>query len=285
MMRFSWVRLFTGILLTVFLLCAASALAETGRFSVVEGTPGTYGLEGPQSLLDRDIATKWCVKLNGDCYVIISAAQPVRINGYILYKGNDEVIYPDRSPHRWKLYGAVSDSAPKAKDKIWEMIDDHTDKQDHTMIENTNYNGYAFVFNSEIPEYNYFMLVFQDSFGSAYMQLSEVQFICENTLEIQLSSTANPEKAIVALGDLIYKKSSYELIPSEDVFSDRILLGGGLTPIKVPDIRTVRLRLKEGKEWPTASSVSVSISSAYDIDETRVGQLKYSQCVISVRDP
>lgn len=284
MMRFSWARLVAGILLTVFLLCTASALAETGLFSVVEGTPGTYGLEEPQSLLDNNIATKWCVKMNGECYVIIGVTHPVRINGYVLYKGNDEVIYPDRSPRRWMLYGTLSDSVPKMKDKVWEVIDDHTDKQDHTMIENTNYNSYAFVFNREIPEYNYYMLVVQDTFGSAYMQLSELQFICDNTLEIQLAATANPERAIVAMGDLIYRKAAYELIPTEDVFSDKILLGGGLTPIKVPDIRTIRLKLKDGKEWPAASSVSVSITSAYDIDETRVGQLKYSQCVISARE-
>lgn len=284
MKRFTWFRGVAGILLTFILLFSACALAETGLFTIEKGTQGTYGLEGPQAVLDNDISTKWCVKMAGSCYVIISAAEPVQINGYVLYKGNDEVIYPDRSPHRWKLYGAVSDSAPKREDKIWEVIDDHTDQQEHALIENTNYNSYAFVFNREIPEYNYFMLVVEETYGSAYMQLSELKFICDRTLEIQLAATANPERAIVAMGDLIYKRAAYELIHTEDVFSDRILLGGSLTPIKVPDIRTIRLRLKEGKEWPDTSSVSISIASAYDIDETRVGQLKYSQCVISAMD-
>lgn len=265
------------------LFCAAPAMAENASLTFIEGTPSAVPVEGPQFLLDDDIATKWCVRMRGECYVIFKAQQAVSIDGYVLVKANDDVVNRDRSPRQWTLYGANGETAPKRKDKAWEVIDSHDDPQDRTMSENADWNSYAFVRNGEIPAYEYYMLVVSSTMGDPYLQLSELQLITGRTLEAHMVVTDNPEKAIAAMGELVYNEAVLELIPSADIPSRTVVLGGGLTPIRVSDSRVIRFRLKDGMEWPEVSSISISITSAYDINEARVGQLKYSQFIVSGR--
>lgn len=270
------------ILFSVFMTHAFSETDKNNTYEFIEGSPGTYSIEGPQFLLDGNVATKWCRKMNGECYVVFKTNKPISINGYILTKADDEEKYPARSPLQWSFYGANSSSAPKRNSKSWELIDKHN-AQDKSMSDSVSWNSYAFIHDENLPRYEYYMLVIDKTLGDQYLQLSELRLICNNTLEVPLVVSANPNKAIVALGTLQYDDSCFELVPSEDIYSDTIVFGGSLTPIQRSEERIVQLKLKRGKEWPTDSSVFVKITSAYDIHETEVSKLMYSQLYISTK--
>lgn len=260
---------------------ALSESDEESFYTFIDGSKGVYMVEGPQFLIDGDLTTKWCRKMDGECYVIFKTKIPVSINGYMLIKANDEDINPDRSPLQWTLYGANSASTPKRNDnQLWKIIDKHDAQSGRSMSESVNWNSYAFVTNESIPAYKYFMLVINRNLGGQYMQLSELKLICDNTLEVSIVATENPKNAIVAMGKLQYDDTVFELITSDDIYSDTIILGGSLSPIKKADEKIVRLKLKDEENWPQSSSVSITITSAYDIHEKKVSKLKYSQLYI-----
>ncbi len=260
---------------------ALSESDEESFYTFIDGSKGVYMMEGPQFLIDGDLTTKWCRKMDGECYVIFKTEIPVSINGYMLIKANDEDINPDRSPLYWTLYGANSSVTPKRTDSmLWKVIDKHDVMSKRSMSENENWNSYAFVTDESMPIYEYYMFVIHKNLGNQYVQLSELRLIYDNTLEVPLVVAENPQKAIVAMGELQYDDNAFDLITSENIFSKNIVFGGSLSAIKKADERTVRLKLKDGERWPELSSVSIKITSAYDIDETKVNRLKYSKLYI-----
>ena len=91
------------------------------------------------------------------------------------------------------------------------------------MSDSVSWNSYAFIHDENLPRYEYYMLVIDKTLGDQYLQLSELRLICNNTLEVPLVVSANPNKAIVALGTLQYDDSCFELVPSEDIYSDNIV--------------------------------------------------------------
>ncbi len=272
------------LVMTVFMaLLFGTALCENETpYTLIDGTRGNNTIEGPQGLLYGDVATKWCVKMSSECYIIFKTQEPVSIDGYILVKANDDASNVNRSPYQWELWGMNSSTVPKKNDKGWEKIDDHTDKEDKTMSINANWDSYAFILSQSAPQYEYYMLKIRNSLGDPYMQLSELKLITDRTIEYEIVATDNPEQAIVAKGELVYNNELFELVHSEDVFSDTIVLGGGLTPIKVSSSRKIRLKMKERIQTEPAG-IYVDHLSAYDIGESKVDKLQFSRLRVVFR--
>lgn len=262
-------------------LILASASAETYTF--IEGSNGTKDVEGPQCLVDGNVSTKWCRKMNGECYIIFKAQKPISINGYMLIKANDDEKFPARTPLQWTFYGANAKSAPKKTDKkAWQVIDKHDPQRDASMGDSGNWNSYAFIQKETVPEYEYFMLVINSTLGDKYMQLSELRLISGNAVDVPIIVKENAEKAVVAMGELQYDDAVFSKPSSGGVASNKLILSGKLlNPIKKADEVTIRLKLKKGEEWPKSTNVSVKILSAYDINEASVKKPKYAQLYIN----
>ncbi|MBK1884093.1 discoidin domain-containing protein, partial [Luteolibacter pohnpeiensis] len=79
--------------------------------TVDNGGAETPEAEGPDNLVDGDVATKWYQAESGP--LVFTFPTPVTIDGYRFYTANDAV---DRDPQRWTLEGS-SDG------ETWEVID------------------------------------------------------------------------------------------------------------------------------------------------------------------
>ena len=97
---------FLSMLLAVCLLVGllpTAALAEGGTspaFTATDGTDGVSG-EGYEKLFDSNSATKWCVTdfdSDDGAYVIFKASEAMKVTGYSITTGNDNVANPGRNP-------------------------------------------------------------------------------------------------------------------------------------------------------------------------------------------
>ena len=251
------------------LLILSCSMAETYQ----NGTAGTNTLEGPKNLFDGDPGTKWCVKCTSPCYVIFSTDEPVSINGYVMTTGNDNSQFPERSPKSWALYGSNTESVLKGKDKdkSWKLIDKRTN--DDNMTPGKNWQSFAFIWEEELPSYQYYMLkidkVHEELRGTANLclQLGEFRLITDRKLEAMFTVTANKKNTVIALQQLDYDHNLFEIVKTDYSRSDYLYWDGGLNPIDVGDFRTVTLKIRKFK----SCEINVTEKEAINIAGKQAG--------------
>ena len=155
--------------------------AMTSRTSVLDklitksvlGSPATNtnGNELPYQVFDGKTDTKWCTKSSEQqqFYIKWKMTEPVTINGYALYTGNDTEASPSRNPVKWVLKGSNDG-------KNWNIIDAVSNGK----LPAKNYEGTAF--NVKNPgKYQYYVIQFlgvnaYETAKNAYLlQLSEIK--------------------------------------------------------------------------------------------------------------
>ena len=269
------------LLLTLTMTIVSFSCAFGEEFlEYVSGTTGNVAVEGPYKLFDNDVTSKWCIEFTGQSHVIFKTPEPVRIKGYILTKANDDRDSIGRSPQKWSLYGVNAYTAPLKTDPSWILIDSY---DGDLMDINENYAGFAFLLSQEQPAYEYYMLIVDRTLGDQYLQLSEIQLITNNTLQARLACVDNTRDTIIALGELQYDESLLKMLPTVDILSEKVVFGGGLTPIKNGDTREIRFELKDVNNTEYRSSVKIKMTEEYNVEEEQVDGIEYSSVYIFVK--
>ena len=273
---FNMKRVTAILILFAMVLILSSVSADAGsQLSCVEGTNGVYALEGPNSLFDGRMDTKWCLKMSTNPYVIFQAENSISIQGYIFYTCNDNEECDKRNPSAWTLYGSNKSTAPKQKDKSWEVIDSRTGS---SVIADRNFHGYLFLLDKPAPSYKYYMLVVDKNQGSAYFQLSEIQVVTSlDDVTCIYTVYNNPDHVCAASIHLDY---GFRATRNCQPFMDRLILSGGLTDIPEGLTFTEHLQILTSirTEIKKQADIEVVVDEAYTIDEkkTDAGKLQIS---------
>lgn len=154
--------------------------AMTSRTSVLDklitksvlgsAATNTNGNEVPYKVFDEKTDTKWCTKSNDQqFYIKWKMTEPVTINGYALYTGNDTKSSPSRNPVKWVLKGSNDG-------KNWTIIDAVSNGN----LPTENQAGAAF--NVKNPgRYQYYVMQFlevksyEEAKKAYLLQLSEIK--------------------------------------------------------------------------------------------------------------
>ena len=145
--------------------------AEAGNpYALVGGTDGAGETEGPDSLIDGEFGTKWCVTSFRSAYIIFSTASPVNVSGYSITTGDDNFENKGRNPKNWTLYGCNATENPGRDSKSWTAIHSVTDD---TVLQDKNYKTYNYVFDKTETAYQYYKLEISAIKSGAVMQMSE----------------------------------------------------------------------------------------------------------------
>lgn len=91
-------------------------------FSGETGNGGFSLAENFYSVLDNDLATKWCLNVGSGVSMIFHANKPVRLGGYSITTGNDCAQFTGRNPKTWKLYGSRDAGGVNDADTKWELL-------------------------------------------------------------------------------------------------------------------------------------------------------------------
>ena len=165
-----------ALLAGMVLLGAQSANASVG-LTALEGTGGTGG-EGYAKLVDGQISTKWCQKMDeGNPYVVFKADEAIVPVNYYLVTGNDTGSYPGRNWTEWQIFGAnfASDEEATGDASAWVLIDEKT----KVAMPPFNQAAADFTFSTNPSEaYKYFKIVVKEiaSLDETTMQMSEFSF-------------------------------------------------------------------------------------------------------------
>jgi uncharacterized repeat protein (TIGR02543 family) len=148
--------------------------------------------EGCDSLFDGIASgeNKWCTNATQKV-VVFHTANPVLVNGYTLFTGNDNKSNKGRNPKNWEL------KAKLASNDSWITI--ATVNNDNTM-KDTNYIPYDF--NIDVPDtYQYFRFEVSEVHDGNVMQLGEMQlFYQEHLLPDGVTPGTTPNTYIVEEG-------------------------------------------------------------------------------------
>ena len=238
-------KCFAVIILTIVLslLFVVTSQGEV-HLTYVDGTKGVDAHQGAQCLIDGRINTKWCLKMNGSCYIIFKTDTPVYITGYEMITAEDDTSQRGRSPQTWTLYGSNAANTPKASDQSWEIIDKRVN--DMNMQNCDNWQGYAFIWDEEIRPYNFYMLKIDKNHGNAHLQLSEFKLISDRKIDAVITVTENRGDAVISLNHLDFNHTMFEVVPGEFSGSEYLYWDGGLQPIKKGDTKTITLKALPG---------------------------------------
>ena len=125
-------------------------------------TSNAIRTENAYCAFDKNTGTKWCTETI-PAYVKWKTTEPVTINGYVLYTGNDTQASPGRNPVKWVLKG--SNDA-----KNWTIIDAVSDGS----LPAENKAGAAF--KTKNPgKYQYYSMQFFEISSGSIIQLSEIE--------------------------------------------------------------------------------------------------------------
>ena len=166
-------RKLLSILLSICVILAfmpqmAFAAGEGNPYTLKEGTAGAGENEGPGSLIDGAVGTKWCVTDFESAYIIFSTDSPINVSGYSITTGNDNAENRGRNPKNWTLYGC-NDYTGSGTD-TWEKI--HSVTKD-TILQDENNKTYNFAFDKKETAYQYYKLEITAIQGGDVMQMSE----------------------------------------------------------------------------------------------------------------
>jgi hypothetical protein len=100
-----------------------------------DGSGTCKSTQGFGMLIDGSIYTKWCVKYGSlPLYIIFRSSEPIKVNGYTITTGNDNVSCPGRNPGSWTLYGSNDLSN-------WTIIDTVVND---SKLQDVNYGSYEY---------------------------------------------------------------------------------------------------------------------------------------------
>ncbi len=192
----------------------------------------------PINILDSDVTTKWCdynSSIEWCSAVVWSMSKPVYVDGYIMINANDQAAYKDRSPTKWRLYGANELPVDHMYDDIgtgdyynyfdaetvpegWVLIDavDASDSKGASLLPDDN--SYEIAFKAENPgTYKYFMLLIDEVEGSRFQMAEFVLYGYEHRQtgeRIQAIRDASYEQYGIEMGIDAY----YGTYNGKDVF-------------------------------------------------------------------
>ena len=146
----------------------AFAAGEGNPYTLKEGTAGAGENEGPGSLIDGAVGTKWCVTDFESAYIIFSTDSPINVSGYSITTGNDNAENRGRNPKNWTLYGC-NDYTGSGTDTLEKI---HSDTKD-TILQDENNKTYNFAFDKKETAYQYYKLEITAIQGGDVMQMSE----------------------------------------------------------------------------------------------------------------
>ncbi len=162
------------LMLALCLMPQIPALADEGEvtFTAKEGSGGT-GAEGYDKLIDgkktENNFSKWCGGLPEDgAYIIMEASDFIKVTGYTLTTGNDNLSASGRNPKSWVLYGSNDYFDGSA---TWVAMDTVTD---NTTMQDVNYTDYSFTISENTAYYKYYKLCITATQGAELMQLGEL---------------------------------------------------------------------------------------------------------------
>jgi len=150
----------------------AKTLAKVEGITLISGTPGFSDTEGPASLIDYDVNTKWCTNTThseGNPWeAIFEMPNAVAITGYQLVTANDTANNEGRNPEDWTLYGSADGSN-------WTAIDSKT--ADTTLLAE-NFLAFDFMLDKTAPEYKFFKFeVTKCGEGYDLIQIADINLI------------------------------------------------------------------------------------------------------------
>ena len=135
--------------------------------------------------------TKWCTdksdRVDGIWYCEFHTASPVRVDGYRIITGDDNLWYNDRNPMNWELKAKVNSYDD------WMTIA----KVDYdNVLEDDNFRSFDFMVD-EPGVYQYFRYEVSDNQGADDMQMEELQLFYSG-------EAASEVETITFISDYIY---------------------------------------------------------------------------------
>ena len=153
------------------------------------GTPSRH--DSPSNYLVDAENTKWCTdksdRVDGIWYCEFHTASPVRVDGYRIITGDDNLWYNDRNPMNWELKAKVNSYDD------WMTIA----KVDYdNVLEDDNFRSFDFMVD-EPGVYQYFRYEVSDNQGADDMQMEELQLFYSG-------EAASEVETITFISDYIY---------------------------------------------------------------------------------
>lgn len=150
-------------------------------FEVLYSTGDSGSGENASKLVDgRKTAangTKWCV--TGDfsdsgsgVYVVLKAAEDIKVTGYTLTTGNDTADHSERNPKSWKIYGC-NDYNTSTKEGTWTELASVTGD---TLLPAENYASAHYDITGNETKYVYYKFAVSAIGSGETMQLAELEF-------------------------------------------------------------------------------------------------------------
>lgn len=155
----------SGVLFALATLVSSSVLAQDNIPTALVSGTGWDDEEGPKSVCDGQMNTKWCVDEPSQMpyTIVLDAGRSVAIQEYGLATGNDTAEYPSRNPVGWRLSGS-NDM------KAWTLLDEQNNNRS---LPAENYSEYRFR-TREKGQYRYYRFEFLRLTRGTRIQLSEI---------------------------------------------------------------------------------------------------------------
>ncbi|MBP3374065.1 MAG: hypothetical protein J6L60_06025 [Bacteroidaceae bacterium] len=154
----------------------------------LHGTPGFNDAEGPISLFDGKMDTKFCSPMHkdGGVYVVFKAYDVVSPYFYTLVTGGDTYSYPERNWGTWRIYGAnFEGDGQAARDaEGWTLIDEKIEIGQNRLNPANNTTSY-FGMSTGLVEYQYYKIEIECGYQGSFASQQMVEFSFGNEEEFQ----------------------------------------------------------------------------------------------------
>ena len=152
-----------------------------GFYTLLGAVPSESG-ESAANLFDNNPQTKWCSdednkiesEISGeDCWMVeFMAEKPIKPTAYNMVTGNDQSMFPGRSPRIWRIY------AKNNPTDVWTLIDrrDNTNSYPERMTDADCWTG-SWSLTGITQKYQYFRVEMYENWGDDCFQISEFKFV------------------------------------------------------------------------------------------------------------
>jgi len=154
-----------------------------GGFYTLTGTSDKdFSNESAVTLFDNDPQTKWCSdedskvesEISGkDCWMVeFMTEKPIKPTAYNMVTGNDQSVFPGRSPRIWSIYARNNPA------DVWTLIDrrDNTNSYPERMTDADCWTG-GWNLTGITQKYQYFRLEMYENWGDDCFQISEFKLV------------------------------------------------------------------------------------------------------------
>jgi len=154
---------------------------NSGFYTLLQAVPSESG-ESAANLFDNNPQTKWCSdednkiesEISGkDCWIVeFMTEKPIKPTAYNMVTGNDQSVFPGRSPRIWRIY------AKNNPTDVWTLIDsrDNTNSYPERMTDADCWTG-GWSLTGITQKYQYFRLEMYENWGDDCFQISEFKFV------------------------------------------------------------------------------------------------------------